>query len=410
MRIKFLTLGCKVNQYETQALKEEFSRLGHIICDSDADMCVINTCSVTHRADRKSIEAILSAKKRYPKAKIVVTGCFAQYDGKKIKELGVDYIIPQDKKQSLVGLINNGTLQAKNIWSLKISSFSNERAFLKIQDGCDFCCSFCKIPYIRGNSVSRKKEEVIEEFKRLARYHKEIVLCGVNLALYGKDLSGYVRLKTLINEILELGYPTRIRLSSLEPCLVTDQLIKIFSHPKICPHIHLPFQSGDDTVLEKMNKVETVSLYKDLVYKLRKINPSIAISCDMMIGFPAENDLTFQNTVDFLKDVRPMRMHIFTFSPRNLTAFSDTKIKDQRIIYKRYNFLKKLAFDFSIEYKKSFLGKTQEMIIEEQCDGYVVGYTQNYIRVWLKGIYPKGEIIAVKITSVSEDGKVFASI
>ncbi|MCM8831222.1 MAG: tRNA (N(6)-L-threonylcarbamoyladenosine(37)-C(2))-methylthiotransferase MtaB [Candidatus Omnitrophica bacterium] len=409
MKVKFLTLGCKVNQYETQALKEDFSRLGHIICDSDADMCIINTCSVTHRADRKSFEAILSAKKRYPKAKIIVTGCLAQYDAAKIQELGVDYIVPQDKKSSLVGLISGDTSNNKDIWSLKISSFPNQRAFLKIQDGCDFSCSFCKIPYIRGRSVSRKKEEVIEEFKRLAKFHKEIVLCGINLALYGKDLAGSITLATLINEILELGYQNRIRLSSLEPCLVTDELIRIFSHPKICPHIHLPFQSGDDTILKKMNKVETVSLYRALVDKLRKINPYIAISCDIIVGFPEENDFTFKNTVDFLKEIRPMRMHIFRFSPRNLTAFFDIKIKDQKIIYSRYNFLKKLAFDFSIEYKKSFLGKSLEMISEEQEGDYVTGYTQNYIKVWLQGKYPKGEIIPVKITLVSKDGKVFAS-
>ncbi len=409
MKIKFLTLGCKVNQYETQALIEEFLSCGHQITKAAADLYVINTCTVTSRADTKSKEAIIKAKKENPKAKIVACGCLAQLNRESVERLGVDYIISQDKKADLVNIVLERKAKEKDIWSLGVSEFFNQRAFLKIQDGCDNFCSFCKIPHIRGRSQSRERAEVIAEVKRLSRKHKEVVLCGVNLGLYGKDLEKRVSLAELVKEILSIKALGRLRLSSLEPNLIDGELLSLLSHPKLCPHLHLPFQSGDDRVLKEMNKNESVSLYEDVVRGARKIKPDIAISCDIMVGFPGEDRKSFKNTVEFLKRIKPMRMHIFSFSPRENTPLSKTKIKDQRQIKERYDLLRKLHNQFSLEYKKKFLNKILSMVVEEKEGDFICGYSENYIKVYIKDNAGLGEIAPVRIKKADKN-KVFGDV
>jgi threonylcarbamoyladenosine tRNA methylthiotransferase MtaB len=409
MKVKFLTLGCKVNQYETQALMEEFVRSGHQITKGIADLYVINTCTVTSRADAKSKEAITKAKRENPKAKVVACGCLTQLNEEMVEYLGVDYIIPQDRKANLADIVLERKISDKDIWSLGVNEFFNQRAFIKIQDGCNNFCSFCKIPYTRGQSKSRKREEVIAEVKRVSLKHKELVLCGVNLGLYGRDLDTPYSLSNLLKEILDIKTLERARLSSLEPNLITKELISLLSHPKLCPHLHLPFQSGDDGILAKMNKNETVSLYEGVVRAARKIDPDIAISCDIMVGFPDENDNSFKNTLDFLKKIQPMRMHIFSFSPRENTPLFETKIKDQKAIKERYKLLKELHNEFSLEYKEKFLNKTLFMVAEEEEGGLICGYTENYIKVHIKDKVPLGEIIPVRIKNVNGN-RVFADV
>lgn len=415
MKVKFFTLGCKVNQYETQGLKERFSSLGHVITESLADLYVINTCTVTSRADVKSRDVILRAKRENPQAKIVVCGCLAQLNRDFIKEIGVDYIISQDQKHLLPDIVlgfssgkgNLGNYNKKD--SLKISYFSNHRAFVKVQDGCNNLCSFCKIPYLRGPSRSKDREDAIEEIRKVCSRHSEVVLCGVNLSLYGRDLSPKCTLADLIKDILDLPSLGRLRLSSLEPFFVDEGLFSLLKHSKLCPHFHFPFQSGDDRILKKMNKKETVSLYQEKVFGIRKIRPDAAISCDIMVGFPTEDEESFQNTVDFLKQVNPMRMHIFTFSPREKTQFSEAKIKNSTLIRQRYKYLKKMAKDFSFNYQRKFLGKRLNMVAEEESNGFISGYTENYIRVRLREKVPLGQIIPVVIREVNPD-KVLASV
>jgi len=408
MKIKFFTLGCKVNQYETQALMEEFERLGHEITKDMADLYVINTCTVTSRADSKSKEAIIKVKKENPKARIVVCGCFTQLNEQMIEHLGVDYIIPQDKKANLTDIVLERKISDKDVWSLGVSTFFNQRAFIKIQDGCDNFCSFCKIPHTRGPSRSRTKSEVIAEIKRVSQKHREVVLCGINLGLYGKDLDRPSSLDDLLPEILDIKTLGRIRLSSLEPNLISERIFNLILHDKLCSHFHLPFQSGDDGILKKMNKKETTALYEDVVKKARSIDCDIAISCDIMVGFPEDDQRSFQNTVRFLKRVRPMRMHIFRFSPRENTPLFKTKIKDQRIIKYRYSILKKLHDQFSLEYKKKFINQTLFMVAEEEENGFISGYTENYIKVHIKEKVPLGEIVPVRIKNVGNN-RVFAN-
>jgi threonylcarbamoyladenosine tRNA methylthiotransferase MtaB len=404
MRVKFFTLGCKVNQYEAQAIKEEFEDSGFKLTSQEADLYVINTCTVTYRADVKSKQAILRAKKENPQAKIAVIGCMVQLNSRELKDLGVDYIVGQDKKHQLLEIIQGKPQNTyKDIWSLKVNTFPNHRAFVKIQDGCDNFCSFCKIPYIRGTPLSRPKRDILEEIERLSPKHREIVLCGINISLYGRDLSTKENLVSLVEDILKIEGLGRVRLSSLEPRGISEDLLRLFENRKVCPHLHLPFQSGDDKVLNLMNKKETTSLYQEIVKKARKSCPSIAISCDIMVGFPSEDQTSFHNTVKFLYKVKPMRIHIFRFSPREMTIFQDIKIKNEGEVKRRYDFLRHLANKFSYEYKKNFLGTTLHMIAEAKSEGFVYGYTENYIRVYIKEEVPLGEVIPVKIDRISQD-------
>lgn len=409
MKVKFITFGCKVNQYETQALKEEFLSRGCDVVDSEADLYVINTCTVTSQADSKSKQAVYRVQRENPQGKIALCGCLVG-GSKDIEKLGVDYVVPQENKHSLGDIIFKGSPNNKDVWSLKINKFFNHRAFVKIQDGCDNFCSFCKIPYVRGRSVSRAKKEIIEEIQRLCSHHKEVVLCGVNAGLYGKDFIPHVSLAELLNEILKIDSLGRVRLSSLEPFLVDDYLISLLFHDKLCPHFHFPFQSGDDGVLKDMNKRETAALYEEVVGNCRQIRPLIAISCDIMVGFPTEDDKSFQNTLDFLEKIRPMRTHIFTFSPRQGTRFYGVKIRNQEVIRKRYEFLRELSRLYAFEYKSAFLGETLYMIAEEeQENSWVSGYTENYIKVCVKDKVSLGEIYPVKIEKVDGE-KVYAKI
>ncbi|MFA5270847.1 MAG: tRNA (N(6)-L-threonylcarbamoyladenosine(37)-C(2))-methylthiotransferase MtaB [Candidatus Omnitrophota bacterium] len=380
MRVKFYTLGCKVNQYETQALREKLVSRGFEVTDADAELHIINTCSVTARADTDSRKLLIKIKKMYPGAKIAVCGCWVNHNKEELIKLGADYVIKQEKKPFLADILKDEIGKDSDIWSLEINEFPNQRAFLKVQDGCDNFCSFCKVPFLRGRSRSRKKEDVIAEANRLSAKHKEIILCGINLGLYGKDLNPAESLAELTADILKINSLSRLRLSSLEPLFVNGGTLELFKHPKMCPHLHLPFQSGDNAVLKAMNKKESVEMYKDVVNKLKAMNSDIAISCDIIVGFPGETQKNFENTLEFINEVRPMRMHIFTFSPREKTRFFGKKI-DVKTAKARYNILKKLADGFSLEYRNKFIGRILNVVAEEKKTDCIAGYSENYIKV-----------------------------
>lgn len=409
MKVKFITLGCKVNQYETQALRERFISEGFQVVSSAADICVINTCTVTARADSKSRENILRARRENPGAKIAVTGCLAQRDREKLAGLDVDFIVPQNEKSQLVDIVLNKPLTAPDTWALGVSTFGHQRAFVKIQDGCNNRCSFCKVPLVRGNSVSRPPDAVLEEIQRVSRVHKEIVLCGINICLYGRDLSPAFTLSQLIEKVVSTPWLGRLRLSSLEPYLVDTGLMGWFSYPKVCHHAHFPFQSGDDQTLKLMNKKENVRLYEELVGKLRIVNPAIAISCDIITGIPGESDASFDRTIAFLERVKPMRMHVFPFSPREGTPLAGVKAIGTGVVKKRCRVLAELAERCADAYKRQYLGSTVQMISEEHSRGHTLGYTQHYLRVALEGRVALGEMLSVKVKKILDDGTVLVS-
>lgn len=417
--IKFHTLGCKVNQYETQAIREACLKRGFKeLRNGKADCYVINTCTVTSAADRKSREHIYRSIRENPKARVLVTGCYVEKDKNQIAEIeGIDLIIPNGQKNNIADILSSKKIKSSSSDSqkftdLEISSFSDhDKAFIKIQDGCDNHCSYCKVSVVRGRSRSRDFQSILKEAERLIKNgFQEIVLTGICLGAYGRDLKQRGDLVGLINVIEKLDGDFRIRLSSIDAKDVTDSLIdKIANSKKMCRHLHIPFQSGDNAVLRKMNRKYTAESYARLVKKIRRQIPQIAITTDIMIGFPSETEKRFKNTVKFLNEVRPSRVHIFPFSPREHTpAFRFGDRIDGNTTKVRMVVLQNLAREISYEYRKKFLHKTLEVLVEQQIDqetGFLQGYTDNYIKTFINSKKPilGNKLKKVKITAVTPD-------
>jgi len=412
--IKFFTLGCKVNQYETQAMREQFIRRGfkEIANGKPSDVYLINTCTVTHRADAESLRLIYKAKRENPQASIIVTGCLTELDSDKIAKFnGVARIVKNQDKYRIIELLEgNNKLKERN--EAGISSFwGHTRAFLKIQDGCDNFCSYCKVPLVRGKSRSRPKELIIEEAKRLVNNgFKEIVLCGICLGTYGKDLNPKINLADIIGELEKIEGLLRIRLSSIEAGDVSDGLInRIAQNKKLCRHLHIPIQSGDDEILKKMNRKYSPEDYSNLIRKIKSRIPGIAITTDALVGFPGESDSHFQNTVKLIKEIQPLEVHIFPYSPREGTQ-AKAKYEqdlDPKIIKERFLYLKKIAEACSLRYKKQFLNKGMKVLVEGRSKykaGFWEGHTDNYLKVLLKSDHNlKNEFITVKLKKLVQD-------
>lgn len=420
MKFRIKTLGCKVNQYESQAIAEKLKLRGCKPVEKNADLYIINTCAITKSAEKKSKKMISAARQENPKAKIIAAGCLVEAEKKITEKTQADLTVSQKNKPNLVKIFfspvrKNPSL--KSTWELKIKKYPNRRAFLKIQDGCNLFCSFCLIPYLRPKPTSRPPKEIIKEAARLSLSHKEIVLCGINLSLYGKDLSPAIKLSSLIKELLPLKTLGRLRLSSLQPLFVSPRLISLLSHPKMCPHLHFSFQYGENTILKAMNKKETTELYLKKVKAVKKICPRAAISCDIIVGFPGETETTFKKTLNFLEKVKPMRTHIFSFSPRKKTPLEKAALPEASLVKKRRQILFEKTKEFSRQYAESFLNRELEMIAEENKNNYLTGYTQNYIKVSIKknnkqepaaSAVKLGSMLKVKITRIDKNNRVYA--
>lgn len=401
------TLGCKVNQYETQVMRERFNQAGfkELEDKQPADFYVINTCTVTHRADSESLNFIRRAKRENPGARIIVTGCLTELDENKIKEVNNEALVIKNKdKEKISHFLDSLNRQT----SAGISYFKGHtRAFLKIQDGCNNFCSYCKVPLVRGPSCSRPLNEIIQEAERLVRNgYKEIVLTGICLGSFGKDLSGQINLNSVLEELEKIDGLKRVRLSSIEMGDVTDTLInKIAKSEKLCRHLHIPLQSGDNEILRKMNRNYTRTEYLNLVKKIKSRIPGVAITTDVLVGFPGETKVNFQNTVDLIKKTLPFKIHIFPYSRRGETpaainfSRSDIKVpagipalagKDELKpgeIKERVLQLKKLEQGCAFRFVRQFFNKTIFLLIEGQfkeSPGTWYGYTDNYIKVKIK--------------------------
>jgi len=400
--IKFFTLGCKVNQYDTQKIREQFLSAGFKEENNarPANICLINTCTVTHRADSDSLNLIRRAKRENPKAKIIVTGCLAELDSKKIE--GADFIVKNKSKGKIVNLLQ-GLSPKGTVPVTGISDFQGHtRAFVKIQDGCDNFCSYCKIPLVRGRSLSRPKNDIIAEVNRLVeRGFKEIVLTGICLGSYS-GLSGLIEGLEKIEGLL------RIRLSSIEAGDVSDGLInKISESEKLCRHLHIPIQSGDDEILKKMNRKYNRAGYLSLIKKIKRKIPGMAITTDVLVGFPGESEKNFSNTLDLIKKIMPLKVHIFPYSSRPGTVaagFVDPPIKAE-IIKERIRRLQKVAGDCKISFEKNFLGRTMPVLFESRVKNkldFWQGYTDNYLKVRVKSKTNLRNLIQpVKLSSAS---------
>lgn len=405
------TVGCKVNQYETQVIRERLEKAGYTIVpfSSFAQAYIINTCTVTGRADQKSIYLARKALKKNSSAKILVTGCMVEADGGRIKQK-----VPRARIVKNVDKLKIDTFlpsQGSVSHDFTIHSFfGHQRAFVKIEDGCNQLCSYCKVPYVRGRKIrSRYPEEIISEVRGLCRAsYREIVLTGVNVALYGKDLSPTLSLVNLLERIVsQVSDGTRIRLSSLEPHLIPEGLLDLMASTScICSHLHLPVQSGDDKVLKKMGRGYTCSQIKNLVEGFREKLPDLGVTGDVIVGFPGEGEDNFHNTLDFIKKLMIHRLHVFPFSPRPEVPASRMRPKvPGRVKKKRSKILKKLSWQLCGEFISKFIGETLPVLVESKQDretGYFTGYTHNYIKVV---IFPEssdvqklvGKIVPVKI-------------
>ena len=396
--VSFITLGCKVNQYETNAMSQKFIEKGYKIAEENADIIIVNTCTVTNMSDRKSRHMLRQQKQKNPKAVIVATGCYAQVAKDNLNEIPeINLVLGNKEKNNIVEIVENyikeetNKVQVKDIMQQKdFQEFGNvvytekTRAVIKIQDGCDRFCSYCIIPYARGRVRSRKPENIIEEIeKQVKNGIKEVVLTGIHIASYGKDFKKDYKLIDLLEQINKIQDLQRIRLGSIEPLLINEEFLRRLTKlEKICHQFHLSLQSGCDDTLKRMNRRYNTNQFLEIVNLLRKNYEDVILTTDIIVGFPGETDTEFKKTLDFLKQIKFYKMHVFQYSPRKGTKAAQMKEQiDPKIKEERSKILINLSNKYQKEYNQEQIGKKIEVLFEENKNGYAKGHTRNYIEV-----------------------------
>ena len=401
LKVAFCSLGCKVNQYETNAMAQKFLEHDYEIVEFDeyADIYIVNTCTVTNVADRKSRQMLRRAKEFNPQSIVVACGCYAQVAAKELEEIPeVDLIIGNNEKNDIIQIVENYIAQkgAEDLVSdvmykldyveLGTTTYTEKtRAVIKVQDGCDRFCSYCLIPYARGHIRSRKIENVIEEIKKVVEEGiNEVVITGIHIASYGRDFKDKnIGLIDLLEEINKIQGLHRIRLGSIEPTIITDEFVERLSKlDKICDHFHLSLQSGCDETLKRMNRRYTTEQFKEIVRLLRGAYSDVNLTTDIIVGFPGETEKEFTDTYNFLKKIAFYKMHVFKYSPRKGTKAAvmpnqiDGKVKEERS-----KKLIELSDENEYNYNKKYIGKQVEVLFEEREGEYLKGHTTNYIVV-----------------------------
>ncbi len=423
-KIAFHTLGCKSNQYETDMMKNICRTAGFEIVpfEVQADIYIINTCTVTGNADKKSRNAVRSAKKNNKDSVVIVTGCYVESGNFNLKE--ADVILRNKDKSDILKYLPKPNIASQTshlaLAPREVAGSPRVRANLMIEDGCENFCSYCIVPFVRGKVRSRPMEKILAEAERMAEGGvKEIVLTGINLGEYALEPETKSRHKVgtsclgsnqlnrnrdvqsqvpkLINELSKIDGLLRIRLSSIEPMYITDDLIKVIKeNPKVCKHLHIPLQSGDDRILKSMNRNYSSKDFLDITIKIKKHVKDIAITTDIIVGFPGEDEADFRNTCRLVDKIKFSRIHMFSYSDRQGTAASSFKNKvDPKTIALRYQKLGKLRDKYMLSFHRSFLRKPMEVLIEQKDrkTGMYEGLTGNYIRVFLRGLprYRRGD-------------------
>ncbi|EMT38185.1 threonylcarbamoyladenosine tRNA methylthiotransferase MtaB [Thermoanaerobacter thermohydrosulfuricus] len=424
--VAFYTLGCKVNQYETEVMAELFKKAGYEVVDFNekADVYVINTCTVTNRSDMKSRQEIRKARKKNPDALVVAVGCYVQVSPEEAFSLPeVDIAIGTKNKDKIVELVEeftqknqklsvvNNIMTQKEYEEFGVTAYTERtRAYIKIQDGCNQYCTYCIIPYARGPVRSRDPKKVLDEVKRFADSgYKEIVLTGIHIASYGKDLKN-IGLLDIIKMIHEIDGIKRIRLSSIEPTFLTEEFVKeIANLPKMCRHYHVSLQSGCDETLKRMGRRYTTKEYKSVIDRLREYIKDVAITTDVMVGFPGETEEEFLKTYKFVEEICFSKMHVFKYSRRKGTrAYNFPNQVANHIKEDRSKKLIELSNRCEYKFMESFIGKTLEVLFEQpvkNMEGYVEGLTDNYLSVAVKGDRKllRNEIFPVKIKEIKDN-------
>lgn len=398
-KVAFYTFGCKVNQYETEKLKNIALKNNWEIVPltEDADIYFINSCAVTHIAERKARRLISFIKRHHPNSVIVLAGCYSERLKLSSESLNVDYIIDNKEKWKFFGDDDSNSF---------INSEDRARALLKIQDGCSNFCSYCIVPFLRGKEKSRPINEVITEAELLIEQgFKEIILTGIRLGAYGHDLGETDGLYKLLLRLFDLSGLEKIRLSSIEPMDITDSLIELANHPKMCIHWHIPLQSGDDEILRKMNRKYDTKYFESIIEKLREKNKDIAITTDVIVGYPEEKDKNFLNSYEFIKRLGFMRIHVFPYSPRPFTISSKLKPLPNEVINERKEKLLKLSKDLWENYVKKFIGRELLTMVEKREGDIYKGTTDNYIKIEFKSNIPlkEGEYVRVKLRQMNKE-------
>ena len=423
-KVAFYTLGCKVNQYETEAMLELFEKEGYEKAETEdyADVYVINTCTVTHMSDRKSRQYIRRMKKKNPDAIISVVGCYSQVSPEEILSIDeVNLVMGTNDRKKIVEEVKkidasrkvstvDDIMKVKAFEEIEINKTNGKtRAFMKIQDGCDRYCSYCIIPYARGRVRSRDLESIVKEVENLASNgYKEVVLTGIHVASYGKDIKDSdIKLLDVIKQINDIEGIERIRLSSVEPILFTDEFVEAVSTmDKVCPHYHLSLQSGCDETLKRMKRRYTTEEYKAIVDRLRAAIPNVSITTDVIVGFPGETNEEFDKTYEFLKDIELTHMHVFKYSPRKGTPAATMENQvDPSTKHDRSEKLLQLNEENFNKFGQKMLDKEFNVLFEQKVgDNKYEGLTENYVKVIVESDNDISEqILKVKIKDVKNE-------
>lgn len=401
MKYKIITLGCKVNTYESNAVEDEFRKQGLTKVNSNecADIVIINTCTVTNTANNKSLKMVRSSVKNNPGAIIIVIGCATQVYKEKFSEIdGVSIILGNIGKSRILQYIDAYKKNQKQIIDvqdnqsilfepMKLNNFNKTRAFVKIQDGCNNFCSYCIIPYARGNVRSRCKEEIFAEIRELIGHgHSEIVLTGIHTGHYGSDLDNY-SFANLLSDIVKVPGLKRLRISSIEITEITDDVLEILKNESILvSHLHIPLQAGNDKILKLMNRKYNLAYFNDKLQKIRNIRPDISITTDIIVGFPGETTIDFENSLSFIKKQAFSKIHVFPYSRRSGTLADTFKNQvSQEEKKERVHMLLKLSRQMEEEYMQKFLNQEISFLPETYKDGYLIGHTGNYLLIKCHG-------------------------
>ena len=418
MKFAFYTLGCKTNQYETQAMERLLTEKGHEIghWEDDCDGYIVNTCSVTAVADKKNRAIIRRCRKNHPEAVLAVCGCYPQHAASDVEKLGVDLIGGSGNRQEFVGKLLEKSYETAVDNALRRREFEilpaggleeRTRAMLKVQDGCTNFCSYCIIPYTRGPVRSAPLDLAVEQARELAgRGYREIVITGIEIAGWGRDLPRKPQLTELLEAICAAVPQVRIRLGSLEPRVITEEFCaKMAAYPNLCPQFHLSMQSGCDTVLERMKRKYNTERYYESIELLRQFFPGCAITTDMIVAFPGETEEEFQESLAFIQKCAFAEMHIFPYSRRPGTPADKMPGQHNNATKEeRSRAAIAVAEEMSKAYRQSLVGSVQEVLFEEAEGEYFVGHAPNYVKIYAIGQCLHNEIRKVTVTGVHKDG------
>lgn len=410
-RIAFKTLGCRLNQYETDTLISQFTQGGYQVVDykDDADVYVVNTCTVTNSSDQKSRNTINQATKSHQNSMMVVTGCMVNNKNNQLsKNENITYLVDNERKSSIFHLVDshfkgelvNPELLEKDVFNFPLGEeTSHTRSLIKIQDGCDNFCTFCIIPFVRGRAISRPVAEILKNAEELiALGYKELVITGVNIGRYQFEDSNF---EDLVEKMLELPGDFRIRISSIEPEGFGEKLFGLLRHPKLAPQMHICLQSGSEKILLKMRRMYTARAFREMAEAIKSQRPDINLTTDIIVGFPGETDEDFQETLQFIREVGFSHVHTFKYSLRDGTraARMDEHVSE-KIKTARSEQVRLQAEENKLNYRSGLIGTEQRIIIEKATSQYSVGTGEHLVPVRVKGKYPKNSWQKVRITGI----------